>query len=275
MSDTYAFGDTPTASSRLAVLATAFAPSTRALLALLGDGHQVRRVLDLGCGPGHTTQLLAGRFPRARVTWLDASAPFVAEARMASPDARTTFAVRDVTRVAANDAADVVYARFLLAHLPDVPHLVDTWLRATRPGGRLVLEEPEWIDGPDVVTAYLALSAARIERAGGRLFVGPTVSAALPRDHVLVDRVHHHRVPADLAATMFRMNLAVWGDRAVDEGSASRREVDGLDTGLAEVGDGGGHVDWGLRQVVVGAPDRPASAPELGRRGTPRAPRTT
>ena len=37
--------------------------------------------------------------------------------------------------------ADLVYARYLLSHLPDPEGRVDEWRRALRPGGRLLIEE--------------------------------------------------------------------------------------------------------------------------------------
>src|SRR5262245_34186243 len=40
-----------------------------------------RTVYDLGCGPGNVTRLLAERWPRARVTGVDASPEMLAEAR--------------------------------------------------------------------------------------------------------------------------------------------------------------------------------------------------
>ena len=76
----YTFGDSATASERLACVARVFAPSTEALLARL-TGRAPRRVLDLGCGPGHTTRLLARIFPGAVVCGLEQSEAFLAEAR--------------------------------------------------------------------------------------------------------------------------------------------------------------------------------------------------
>ncbi|MGZ6754892.1 MAG: methyltransferase domain-containing protein, partial [Nocardioides sp.] len=43
------------------------------------------RVVDLGCGPGNLTALLAERWPGADVRGLDASPEMVAAARTAAP----------------------------------------------------------------------------------------------------------------------------------------------------------------------------------------------
>ena len=135
----YTFGDSDVARERLAVLAEVFAPTTTALLADLPRSF-VRYVLDLGCGPGHTTALLRAAFPLAEITGFDASAAMIDEARIRV--SRATFAVYDVTRPL-RLPADIVFARFLLGHLPDTDAAQATWAKSLRPGnGLLVCEEP-------------------------------------------------------------------------------------------------------------------------------------
>lgn len=50
------------------------------LLARVG-AEDPRRVVDLGCGPGNLTRLLAQRWPEAHVLGLDSSPQMVTEAR--------------------------------------------------------------------------------------------------------------------------------------------------------------------------------------------------
>ena len=45
-----------------------------------------RRIIDLGCGPGNSTEVLATRWPEAELTGLDSSPDMIAQARAAHPD---------------------------------------------------------------------------------------------------------------------------------------------------------------------------------------------
>ncbi len=90
----YTFGDSALARERLAIVADTFAAPTRSFLAELPP-IEPRYVLDLGCGPGHTTALLTAAYPRAHVTGLDASPAMIAEAVARVSDA--AFVVADVT----------------------------------------------------------------------------------------------------------------------------------------------------------------------------------
>ncbi|HTD51317.1 MAG TPA: methyltransferase domain-containing protein, partial [Acidimicrobiia bacterium] len=122
----YAFGDSALARERLAIVADTFEVPTRTLLADL-PALQPRYVLDMGCGPGHTSALLRQRFPHSEVTGVDASPAMIDEARDRVTGA--WFCVADVTEPL-RLPADVVYARLLLGHLPDPRAALEHWVRA-------------------------------------------------------------------------------------------------------------------------------------------------
>ena len=92
-----------------------------------------RRVVDLGCGPGHLTGLLAARWPAARVTALDSSAEMVAAARERGIDAEQA----DVVDWAPEPDTDVVITNAVLQWVPTHLRLLPRWLAAL-PAGRLV-----------------------------------------------------------------------------------------------------------------------------------------
>src|ERR1700720_664339 len=72
---------------------------------------EARNAIDIGCGPGNSTELLGGRFPGAWVSGIDTSPDMITAARTRLPGLR--FELEDVNRWigknAANDAAvDVI-----------------------------------------------------------------------------------------------------------------------------------------------------------------------
>ncbi|GAG40450.1 unnamed protein product, partial [marine sediment metagenome] len=66
----YAFGDTEIAATRLGMVARVFEPASRAFLREV-DPAARELVVDLGCGPGHTTALLAEALQCRRTVGLD------------------------------------------------------------------------------------------------------------------------------------------------------------------------------------------------------------
>jgi trans-aconitate methyltransferase len=91
------------------------------------------RILDLGCGAGALTELIAAR---AGVTGVDASPEQVAAARARGLDA----AVVDGTRLAFAASFDAVFSNAALHWMRDPEAVIAGVWRALRPGGRFVAE---------------------------------------------------------------------------------------------------------------------------------------
>jgi len=110
------------------------------------DGVNVRRVLDIGSGPGVGTCSLAERFDPARVVAVDASATMLSYVTARAE--RLGLAARIETRradlpddFAILDAADVVWASMALHHIGDEAAALGEIRRLLRPGGHLALVE--------------------------------------------------------------------------------------------------------------------------------------
>ena len=181
-SPSYPYGDTPTAGNRLDLLAEVFEPSTAAFIAA-ATGPGVELAVDLGCGPGSTTRLLARMTGARRTVGLDASGEFVARARAVSGDDPTLrFEQADVTATPwPVPPASVVFARYLLAHLPDAPVLVGRWTDQLAGGGRLLLEEIVSIDtAHPVLGRYVEIVTALSAAHGNDLLVGASLGVPPP-----------------------------------------------------------------------------------------------
>lgn len=105
-----------------------------------------RRVLDLGCGPGNSTQLLADRYPGALVLGLDSSPDMLSKARKRLPEA--DFQQADIASWAPEQAYDLVFANAVLQWLPGHRTLFPKVLSWVSAGGALAVQMPDNLDEP-------------------------------------------------------------------------------------------------------------------------------
>ncbi|HLV97580.1 MAG TPA: class I SAM-dependent methyltransferase [Ktedonobacterales bacterium] len=251
----YLFGDTDRAALRLKVLADVYAASSRAFLQEVVQTPP-QLALDLGCGPGYTTHLLAEATQCARAIGLEYSEHFVALAARNATE-RVTFVCHDVTRVPfPTGPADLISCRLLLTHLQDPQTVIDRWATQLRPGGFLLLEEVEWIqtDQP-LFRTYLGIVAAMLEQQHNQLYIGPLleslpVSAELSRG---LSRIYRLPVSTAQAATMFSLNIAAWQSQPFIQQRYGAQMIGQLEDdlyALAETSTSEGEIEWGMRQIA-------------------------
>nr|WP_137293926.1 methyltransferase domain-containing protein [Nocardioides dongxiaopingii] len=127
-------------------------------------------VVDLGCGPGNLTALLAERWPDAAVTGVDSSPEMVAAADALG--GRVVHEVADLRDWVAGAApVDVLVSNATLQWLPDHLELLPALVGAVAPGGWLALQVPGNFDEPSHTTrrdlAAKEPYAAHLAAAGG------------------------------------------------------------------------------------------------------------
>ena len=103
-------------------------------------------VVDLGCGPGNSTELLAQRFPEAQVLGIDTSPDMIAAARKRLPSA--TFQLGDVAALSLDVPADVLFANAVLQWVPDHAALLPHLMGQLAPGGYIAVQMPDNLNEP-------------------------------------------------------------------------------------------------------------------------------
>jgi trans-aconitate 2-methyltransferase len=102
--------------------------------------------VDLGCGPGNSTAVLAERFPQARVTGLDSSTDMLGEARQRL--AAVEFIQADIGDWRPAQTYDVILANASLQWVPDHAQLYPRLVSLLNPGGVLAVQTPDNLDEP-------------------------------------------------------------------------------------------------------------------------------
>lgn len=100
----------------------------------------VGRVVDLGCGPGNSTEILHRRWPKAEILGVDRSEAMIAKARNSFP--REAWVVADIADFQPPWPCDLVYANASLHWLKDHHLLIPSWMQKIRPGGALAFQIP-------------------------------------------------------------------------------------------------------------------------------------
>lgn len=106
----------------------------------------VRRVVDLGCGAGSLTAVLAERWPEAEIVGVDASPEMLDRARGTFPHIRWTRG--DIESWTADPAVDVLYSNAAIHWLEHHDRLLPRLLSQVRPGGVFALQLPGNWDAP-------------------------------------------------------------------------------------------------------------------------------
>jgi ubiquinone/menaquinone biosynthesis C-methylase UbiE len=114
-------------------------------------------ILDIGCGTGDDAIALASLAgPEGRVVGLDYAQPLIDEARQraANSSLAVEFTAGDVHALDfPYDSFDGCRADRVFMHLRDREKALSEMIRVTKPGGRIVVREPDWdtliVDSPD------------------------------------------------------------------------------------------------------------------------------
>jgi trans-aconitate 2-methyltransferase len=131
-----------------------------------------RRVIDLGCGPGNSTELLIERYPQAEVIGLDSSPDMLRQARERLPGCR--FLEADLAHWRPQGSVDLLFANAVLQWVPDHPAVLRRLLADLPQGGVLAVQMPDNTQEP-----ALALMVEVAERGP---WAAALASAAAARD---------------------------------------------------------------------------------------------
>jgi len=141
-----------------------------------------RRVVDIGCGPGNSTELLVKRWPQAAVIGIDTSADMLRQARQRLPG--HSFIEANIAHWAPPENTDVLFANAIFQWVPGHLKHLQRLLGALPRGGVLAVQMPDNLDEPAHV---LMREVAQLEPWHEMLAETARVRDNLPKPGVYYD----------------------------------------------------------------------------------------
>lgn len=177
----------PEGRERLRMLSRVMWPTTRALFAHVGVEPDAR-CLDVGCGGGDVSVALAALVPNGSVVGvdLDDEKLEIARGEAAAAGVRNVeYRVEDVLHPpASKEHFDLVYARFLLTHLPDPAAALHGITNRLTPGGVVIVEDIDFTGNfchphSDAFSRYVDLYTRAVQARGCDPNIGPRLPGLL------------------------------------------------------------------------------------------------
>src|SRR6201996_9794806 len=137
---------------------------------------EARKIVDIGCGPGNSTELLVKRWPNASVIGIDTSADMLRQARERLP--QQTFIEANIAHWVPSAGTDVLFANAVFQWVPGHLKQLQRLLGSLMPGGVLAGQMPDNLDEPSHV---LMRELARLEPWRHTLAEAAQVRDTLPK----------------------------------------------------------------------------------------------
>jgi len=118
---------------------------SRDLLAQVPLAHP-RKIVDIGCGPGNSTELLVRRWPDATIIGIDTSADMLRQARERLPG--QTFIETNVAHWVPPEGTDLLFGNAIFQWVPGHLKQLQRLLGKLPPGGVLAVQIPDSGDEP-------------------------------------------------------------------------------------------------------------------------------
>lgn len=249
----YTFGTTEAAADRLATIADFFNPPAARFVRAYMPG-RVACAIDLGCGPGYTTAMLAHATNAPQTVGLDNGTAFLAIARRRHP--HVSFIEHDVTATPFPVSGQVMFARFVLAHLNNPVDVVKRWCSQLTPGGVLLVEDGQAIDtSVDAFRRYLDINEGLVASQGSTLYVGRCLAEADYEGHVLYNDAVRLPVSNALAARWFVPNTqTIWHSQPWVQQHTTADQREQIARELIHIRDSGDQScdsTWTLRRLAI------------------------
>jgi SAM-dependent methyltransferase len=201
------------------------------------------KCLDVGCGGGFVAALMSDMVgPAGKVVGIDADEEILDLARADAELAGRTnveFIKFDASASHDENYYDLVYARFVLTHLPTPEHCLDSMINSCKRGGSIVVEDIDFTGSfcyppTSAYQRYMELYEQVVIKRGADPNIGPRLpgmlrTAGLENVQLNIVQPAHFEGDGKLMASITMQRVA---DSVISEKLATAEEVDSVIEGL-------------------------------------------
>lgn len=159
-------------------------------------------VVDIGCGPGNSTELLVARFPGARVIGVDNSPDMLATARTRVPSA--TFEAGDAASWSPPAPVDLIYGNAVFQWVPDHLSVLERLMGDLAPGGVLALQVPDNLSEP----SHVLMRDVADDGPWAEKFAAPIAREVIPPVSAYYNCLKPHSARVEIWRTTYHHPLA-------------------------------------------------------------------
>jgi ubiquinone/menaquinone biosynthesis C-methylase UbiE len=220
---------------RLQAIEQVFDPASQRRIQSTGITERWRCV-EVGAGAGSMTRWLAGAVGvSGKVVAIDLDTRFITDINQANVEVLQTD-VRDLSLE--HDSFDLVHARYVLIHIPDFQIALARMLKLLKPGGWLVLEEPDFSAARAIVGEKSAcLSMDRVNQSILQMFENRGMDYALgSKLPALLQELGLQQINVENdvplsnggsgVATMMKMSALQLAEKYTETGKATQKDID-------------------------------------------------
>jgi trans-aconitate 2-methyltransferase len=159
--------------------------------------------VDIGCGPGNSTELIAARFPDAGIIGIDNSPEMLRAAKERLP--RATFFEADIATWMPSAPVDLLFANAVFQWVPDHLAVLARLMDALASGGVLAVQMPDNFAEP---SHFLMREAAKAGPWADKLAGAEGDRDEIPAPEVYYDRLKPGSARVDVWRTIYQHPLA-------------------------------------------------------------------
>lgn len=110
------------------------------------EGHNALKIIDIGCGPGNSTQILVQRWPDSQITGIDNSPAMIEKAKKDYPN--QNWVLLDAGKEEIPGTYDIIFSNATIQWIPNHTELFKKFFQNLNKNGIIAIQTPLFWDMP-------------------------------------------------------------------------------------------------------------------------------